>query len=230
MHVSHDEGRDAFLGALAAFADCAAGLDDDALLGASRCRGWTTGDVLVHVHLGLQEMLLGVVSPTDVEPDTDAAGYWRRPAPVTDASGDADADRLAGAQFVRRLGAAYRRPTGVVGHLLPTTRGLAAAVAAMPAGAVRFQGRVLATGDFLATWAVELAVHHLDLGPDLHLAPPPAAALALGRATVEALAGAALPASWSDRTVLDAGTGRLTVEGRLAAGAGPVAGRLPVLG
>ena len=37
----------------------------------------TVGDVLVHVHLGLQEMLLGVVSLTDADPDTDAAIYWR---------------------------------------------------------------------------------------------------------------------------------------------------------
>ncbi|HEU0102029.1 MAG TPA: maleylpyruvate isomerase N-terminal domain-containing protein [Mycobacteriales bacterium] len=234
MHVSHDDARDAFLGALSRLAEVAGGLDDDALLTPSRCLGWTTGDVLVHVHLGLQEMLLGVVSPTGAEPDTDAAGYWRVPAPVTDAGpdegADADADRLAGAQFVRRLGAAYRRPSGVVGHLRPTVDGLATAVGAMPAGAVRFQGRVLATGDFLATWAVELAVHHLDLAPGRTLPPPAAPALALGRATVEALLGAALPAAWDDRTVLLVGTGRAAPDERQAAEAGPVAARLPVLG
>lgn len=232
MHVPHHEARDAFLGALSGLADVAAGLDDDALLTTSRCRGWTTGDVLVHVHLGLQEMLLGVVTPTDAEPDTDAASYWRVPAPATDPGPgtDAETDRIAGTQFVRRLGAAYRRPRGVVAHLRPTVEGLATAVAAMPDGAVRFQGHVLSSGDFLATWAVEVAVHHLDLAPELDLAPPAAPALALGRATVQALAGGALPETWDDRRVVLLGTGRRAVGERLAADAGPVAARLPVLG
>lgn len=44
---------------------------------ARRCRGWTVGDLIVHVYLGLQDMLLGLVAPTDAEPDTGAATYWR---------------------------------------------------------------------------------------------------------------------------------------------------------
>jgi hypothetical protein len=45
---------------------------------------------------------------------------------------------------------------------------MARAVAMSP-GAVAFQRRVLATG-LAGTWAVELAVHHLDLGRELDLA------------------------------------------------------------
>jgi uncharacterized protein (TIGR03083 family) len=224
MQVDHETGRGGFLDGLAALRAVADGLDDDQLLAASRCRGWTTGDVLVHVHLGLQEMLLGVVSRADTDPGTDAAGYWRTPPPAT----DPEAGAVGQVRFVRLLASAYRRPTGLVAHLLPTVDALSAAVGALPEGAVAFQGRAMRTGDFLATWAVELAVHHLDLGAELPLPPPGPAALALARRTVEALAGDALP--WDDETAVLIGTGRHRPDADQAAQAGALADRLPVLG
>jgi uncharacterized protein (TIGR03083 family) len=226
MRVEHEPGRAAFLAGLAAFVETVTALDDAQLLAASRCHGWTVCDVIVHVHQGLQEMLLGVVTLTDSAPDTDAAGYWRHPVP----SNDPDADPLAGVRFTRLVAAAYRRPTGAVAHLLPTAAGVRAAVGALRAGVLRFQGHALSTGDFLATWSVELAVHHLDLGRELTLPAPATEALRLARGTVEALAGAALPREWSDELAVLAGTGRqpLTAEQRHAAG--PTAGRLPALG
>ena len=187
LRVGHHEAEAAFLGELEAFLRVAGDLDERQLLAASRSQGWNVVDVIVHVHLGLQEMLLGIVTPTDAEPDTDAARYWQSAVPSTDTG----ADELDTVRFVQRLGAAYRRPTGAVGHLRPTVRGIQTATRALVPGAVRFQGHVLATGDFLATWAVELAVHHLDLGRELDLEPPARPALRLARATVEALAGGA---------------------------------------
>lgn len=219
MHVEHEVGRRVFLDALDALLAVAVGLTDEELLAASRCRGWTVGDVLVHVHLGLQEMLLGIVAPTTAEPDTDAAGYWRAELPTN----DVDADRVAQIRFVRLLGAAYRRPSGLVAHLRPTAEGVASAAASLSPGALRFQGHVLRTGDFLATWAVELAIHHLDLGLELEVPAPPRVALSLVRATVQALAGGPLPVEWADDTVALLGAGRLT-------STDPAAGRLPVLG
>ena len=226
MHVEHHEGQMGFLDELSALLEVCSGLDDDQLLAASHCCGWTVGDVLVHVHLGLQEMLLGVVSPTDAEPDTDAASYWRSELPTN----DVDADQIAQIRFVRLMGAAYRRPTGLVGHLRPTADGVATAVTALPPRALRFQGHVLSTGDFLATWAVELAVHHLDLGRELNLAPPARAAISLARATIESLAGGGLPAGWLDETAVLVGAGRLRLNEQQTRQAGTVAQRLPVLG
>jgi uncharacterized protein (TIGR03083 family) len=219
MHVDHDTARDAVLAQLDTFAAVAGELTDRDLLTPSRCAGWAAGEVLVHVHMGLQEMLLGLVTPAAGEPDTSASGYWRQPPPAT----DAEADELAAIRFVRLVAAAYRRPTGVVGHLRPTMDGVRSAVTHLRPGAVRFQGLVLSTGDFLATWAVELAVHHLDLrrGP----APAPAA-LRLGRQTVEALLGEPMPAGWDDETVLLLGSGRIPPGEAHRA----FAGRLPVLG
>jgi uncharacterized protein (TIGR03083 family) len=226
MHVEHHEGQAAFLDVLSVLLEVANGLDDDQLLAASRCRGWTVGDVLVHVHLGLQEMLLGVVSPTDAKPDTDAASYWLAYLPTN----DAEAGQGSQGRFVRLMGAAYRRPRGLVGYLRPTADGVATAVAALAPGSLSFQGHVLSTGDFLATWAVELAVHHLDLGRELDLAPPAPPAMRLARATVESLAGGGLPGTWSDETAVLLGTGRLRLNEQETRQAGPLAERLPVLG
>jgi hypothetical protein len=179
--------------------------------------------VLVHVHLGLQEMLLGVVSPTDRAPDTDAASYWSAPAGPQPAAGP-----MGHVRFVRAMGGAYRSPTGIVAHLHPTADALASAAGALPEGAVAIQGRTMRTGDFLATWALELAVHHLDLGAELTLEPPAQAALTVARDTVEELAGGRLP--WDDETAVLIATGRLEPDEEQAARAGPLAARLPVLG
>jgi hypothetical protein len=84
------------------------------------------------------------------------------------------------------------------------------------------------TGDFLASWALELAVHHLDLGAELTLSPPAATALALARTTVEELAGGRLP--WDDDTTVLIGTGRVPPDEEHVTQAGPLAANLPVLG
>ncbi|MCW2633453.1 MAG: hypothetical protein JWR88_2415 [Pseudonocardia sp.] len=180
----------------------------------------------MHVHLGLQEMLLGLLDRSEETPDTDATTYWRQEVPSTDPA----ADTLAGVRFVRLLGAAYRRPSGVVPHMRPTARGVAAAVSALAPGAVQFQGHVLTTGDFLATWAVELAVHHLDLGRELRTGLPSPASMDLTVATIESLVGVGLPASWSREFRILAGSGRVSLTPEQAGEAGPAAVLLPALG
>lgn len=222
MHVDHDAATTAFRGQLATLLRAATDLDDHALLAASRCRGWTVVDVLVHVHFGLQEMLLGTSSTTDDAADTDAASYWRE-APID------DADPLDQVQFARSVAAAYRPPSGLLRHVRITADALDRAVAGLTPGSVRFQGRVLPTGDFLATWAVELAVHHLDLGRELDLPPPDPAALMLARSTVQALAGGPLPASWPDEAAVLAGAGRLPLTDAQRREIGELADRLPAL-
>jgi hypothetical protein len=100
----------------------------------------------------------------------------------------------------------------------------------MPEGAVRFQGHVLSTGDFLATWAVELAVHHLDVAVALELPPPTAPSLELSRRTAEALLAAPLPVEIPDADAVLLATGRRRPTAPEAQLLGPLAARLPVLG
>lgn len=198
MQVEHERGVRACAAAVRALVAAADTLADDALLAPSRCAGWSRLDALVHVHLGLQEMLLGVVTPTDAVPDVDAATYWRTDPPGNDDSADA-IDQLG---YLHRLSSAYRRPRGMLGHLRMTAEGLTGAVERMPVGAVRFQGHVLTTGNFLATWATELAVHHLDLQLDDDDPGPDPEALALARQTAEVLAGRTIDAASDAEAVL----------------------------
>ncbi len=203
MHIDHVAGREAFVSELTLLLQIAGGLGDRDLLAASRCRGWTVADVLTHVHLGLQEMLLGIVSPTDAAPTVDAASYWSQaPADNDEASGT---DHV---RYVRLLTSAYQRPSGSIRHLTMTGRTLVRAVTSLPPTSLDFQGHVIDTGDFLATWAVELAVHHLDLGLELIVDPPTPAARDLTRRTVETLAGGPFPATLSEQDVILIGTGR----------------------
>lgn len=75
---------------------------------------------------------------------------------------------------------------------------------------VRFRGHVLSTGDFLATWAVELAVHQLDIGDK----PPAAPALRTAAATVEFLVSEPLRGTATE--ILLGGAGWIHLGGRLA--------------
>lgn len=205
LHIDHTTAQTAFLEELDAFVAAVGSASDHDLLAPSRCHGWAVVDVVVHVRTGLQDMLGGTVSPSASAPDTDAASYWRTDVPSNDSGSDA-VDRIL---WTRRTASAYRRPTGAVGHLRAAADAVRTAVELMPDGPVAFQGRVLTSGDFLATWVVELAVHHLDVLEDVDLGPPTTESLRLGRLTAEAIAGAAFPSGWSDADCLLAGAGRL---------------------
>ncbi len=191
MQVEHPAGARACAAAIRALLAASGPLDDAALVEPSRCPGWSRLNALMHVHLGLQDMLLGMVSPTDAEPDVDAASYWRTDPPSNDASSD-PIDHIG---FLHRFCTAYRRPSAAVGHLRHTAETVAGAVERMAPGRIRFQGHVLSTGDFLATWATEVAVHHLDLDLGPEAPGPDLEALRLARRTAEALAGGPIAAA-----------------------------------
>ncbi|HST48505.1 maleylpyruvate isomerase N-terminal domain-containing protein [Jatrophihabitans sp.] len=212
----------AFAEQVTAFLAAVEPLDDRQLLAASRCHGWAVLDVVVHVRGGLEEMLRGCTAPTADPPTADAASYWTAAAdPV---------DPVDGILWTRRTASAYSRPRRAVRHLrdaadavLVATRQWADAEH-LAGSRVRFQGHVLTAADFLATWAVELAVHQLDLGRDLDVPAPPAAALRLARATVEALLERTLPGALGDLEVLLLGAGRRAVPPELTGLIRPVLG------
>jgi hypothetical protein len=97
--------------------------------------------------------------------------------------------------WMRRTASAYNRPEGALRHLDDVAAILRIALARMPDHPVLFQGKVMTSGDFLATWIVELAVHQLDLGEGA--GHPSEDALRVVRRTVEALADVDLPQAWS---------------------------------
>lgn len=193
-------------------------LSEHDLLGRSRCHGWERLDVVVHVLAGWQEMLGGLVARVDEVPDIDAASYW--PA-FEQAYGGGDPVPALMAQ--RRRSLVFARPEEAREQLRDVAAALLRGLSVTPDQPVRWQRWVFEAGDFLAVWAVEHAVHHLDLATDDQ---PPAAALALTRQTLEALLGEPLPASLDDAGAVLVGTGRLPVPAELAG----LAGRFPLLG
>lgn len=210
-------GRAACVDATEAFVEDVGSLSERELLGASRCHGWTRLDVVVHVIAGWYEMLTGLVSTCEEEPTVDAATYW--PA---FSEGESD-DVVATLMSQRRRSSTYARPAAAVEELRVVAGAVVRGVQVCPPGRRRWQGHVFELGDFLATWAVEVVVHQLDLRTGASL---PASALSLTRGTIESLAGARAPDSWSDVDLVLAGTGRAPAP----SDAGAFGDRLPVLG
>jgi Mycothiol maleylpyruvate isomerase N-terminal domain/Domain of unknown function (DUF4111) len=217
--------RDAFVEAYTLLDRLVASLTDQQLLSPTRCRGWAVCDLLCHLKFDMEEILVGLASPTDRPADTDFATYWEKCC----TGGDPD-DDLATARFVRLVASAYARPTNLVGHLRKLTGAvLRQAEAADPDRRLEFQGHVVAPGDFLATWVVEAAVHHLDLVVDLPDAPPPTPpSLAVTRETLDAMLGRPTPVPWDDATYALKGTGRLPLSDGDRAALGPLAERFPL--
>jgi hypothetical protein len=108
--------------------------------------------------------------------------------------------------WLRRVASAYARPSAAVRHLADVASSVTAAVRTMPEGPVLFQGKCMRSGDFLATWVVELAVHQLDL--DLGQDAP--SGLEWARVTLEAIADADLPPELDDRSAVLMGLGRVS--------------------
>jgi hypothetical protein len=201
---------------LGSFVRAAKSYSEYDLLGSSRVHGWSRLEVVVHTRLGLEEMAGVCAAQVDEEPDHDAASYWATFA-------EDDDDQVPRIMWMRRTATAYNRPEGALRHLDDVATTLRIALSRLPYLPVLFQGKTMTSGDFLATWVVELAVHQLDLGEEA--GHPTAGSLEAVRRTVEAVADVDLPASWSDEDAVLISLGRAP----LPEGASRLASRLPVL-
>lgn len=199
--VALPQARTALLEELDQFLAVAGGLQDHALVGPSRAHGWSRLDCLVHVRMGLQELLAGIPCRTDIAPEVDAASYWV----AWEAS--AALDPVPGILLTRRIASAYDRPTQAVEDLRQVAAGLRPSATAMPDAPVWFQGHSISAGDLLATWAVELALHQHDLDAPGDETGPAPSALRIGRRTAEALHDG-LGSCDDDLTVMLRGFGR----------------------
>ncbi|WGW12158.1 maleylpyruvate isomerase N-terminal domain-containing protein [Saxibacter everestensis] len=222
--VEHDRARAIFREQLKQFVTTCSGLSDRDLLVTSRCHGWAVLDVVTHVRAGLEEMLGGFVAPTNRAANRDAASYWGEFPPGNGGDG------VDGILWTRRTASAYRRPSGATDHLQAAASAVARAADGLAEGAIESQGYVLRSGDFLATWAVELAIHHLDMMQELQIEGPTPRSLELTRATISALLEAELPTSWDDTTCVLLGTGREAPKAKQAAELDRLGLSLPVLG
>ncbi|MBQ0964217.1 maleylpyruvate isomerase N-terminal domain-containing protein [Streptomyces sp. RK23] len=202
---------------LAAVAD----LSDEDFARPSGCAGWLVRDLVCHLVVDAQDVLITLATPTAEEPTRDAVSYWQVVDPPT---GDDPLDAL-----IVRLAAAYEQPGLLKFHLddVGSAAGRAAALAD-PAGRVGTQGQVLTAGDYLCAYVLEWSLHHLDLVAHLpEAAPPPAAGLRRSRELLEGVVGTAFPTVFTDRDVLLIGTGRRTPSPAETAALGELAARLP---
>ncbi|MEV6105406.1 maleylpyruvate isomerase N-terminal domain-containing protein [Streptomyces sp. NPDC051940] len=206
-----------------ALLDAVAGLADEDFERPSGCTGWSVRDLVCHLVIDAQDVLITLVTPADTAPTVDAAGYWS----LLDEppSGDDPLDAL-----IPRLAAAYGEPRWLKFHLddVGSAAGRAARLAD-PGARVSTQGKVLTAGDYLGAYVLEWTLHHLDLTAHLPSAPepPPAETLAAARALLERIAGAPFPGSLSDTDALLVGTGRRAPTG--AEDLGELAARIPLI-
>ena len=195
---------------------------------ASRCVGWTVGDVLFHTLLDAQRALVAFGTPARKAPDLDYVSYWRNWM-------QADNEPFAAghARFVRIGAAAYVDPTMLARHW----QGTASAVLRLASGTpgtdrISTQGHVLTVSDLLGTLAVEATVHHLDLLAELpdRALPRPSATELTVRTLDELLGENVSKPQWNDATWILKATGRLPLTASERNVLGAQADRFPLLG
>jgi hypothetical protein len=220
------KGYAAFAVAWRSLLDAAERLSDRDFTAPSGCAGWKVQDLLCHLVIDAQDILITLATPTDDEPTRDAATYWE--ITHTLPSGQDPLDALT-----VRLAAAYEQPHLLKHHLDDV--GSAAARAAQlvaPDLRVRTQGEVLTAADYLDAYVLEATLHHLDLTAHVRgVDGPPALALTASRKQFEGIADTPFPVSMSDAAVLTVGTGRRPATAAERAALGSLGDRLPyVLG
>jgi hypothetical protein len=198
-------------------------LSDDDFARPSGCTGWLVRDLVCHLIIDAQDVLITLVTPAESEPTRNAVTYWH--VAETPPTGDDPLDAL-----IVRLAAAYEEPRLLKFHLddVGAAAGRAAELTAADLR-VSTQGEVLTAADYLSAYVLEWTLHHLDLIAYLPEATePPAEGLARTREMLEKIAGAAFPASFSDKDALLIGTGRRAPTDAENAELGELAATLPL--
>ncbi|GAB2842317.1 maleylpyruvate isomerase N-terminal domain-containing protein [Actinoallomurus bryophytorum] len=189
----------------------------------SGCTGWLVRDLVCHLVIDAQDVLITLVTPDEAEPTVDAVTYWNLVEPPT---GEDPLDAL-----IPRLAAAYGEPRLLKFHLddVGSAAGRAAELAD-PSVRVGTRDEVLTAGDYLSAYVLEWTLHHLDLIAYLpSAADPPAETLAAARASLEKIAATPFPTSFSDQDALLIGTGRRTPTDADKSALGDLAAKLPLV-
>ncbi|MFE7760902.1 maleylpyruvate isomerase N-terminal domain-containing protein [Streptomyces sp. NPDC057438] len=215
---------DPFAHSWAALRTAVADLTDEDFEQPSGCAGWLVRDLVCHLVIDAQDVLITLATPADGTPTADATTYWH----VTNDPPAAE-DPLSA--LTVRLAAAYEDPALLKFHLDDVGSAAArAAELATPTTRVTTQGQILTVEDYLTAYVLEWTLHHLDLTAHLAKAPePPPQGLAHSRTALERIAGAAFPGSFTDRDALLAGTGRRKATDAELTELGTLAARLPLV-
>ncbi|MCZ1005699.1 maleylpyruvate isomerase N-terminal domain-containing protein [Streptomyces lydicus] len=215
---------DLFSRSWAALRTAVAGLPDQDFAQPSGCTGWLVRDLVCHLIIDAQDVLITLATPAGAPPTVNAETYWRvEDRPPT---GEDPLDALT-----VRLAAAYEEPRLLTFHLddVGSAAGRAAELAD-PGALVSTRDEVLTVGDYLTAYVLEWTLHHLDLIAYLPDAPEPLAeGLAGSRTMLERIADVAFPASFTDKDALLVGTGRRAPTEGERAELGGLAAKLPLV-
>jgi hypothetical protein len=190
----------------------------------SGCTGWLVRDLVCHLIIDAQDVLITLVTPAESEPTRDAVTYWN--VTHTPPTGEDPLDALT-----VRLAAAYEQPWLLRFHFddVGSAAGRAAALADQDLR-VSTRDEVLTAGDYLSAYVLEWTVHHLDLVAHLpDAAGPPEEGLTRSRQMLERIAGATFPSFFSDTDALLVGTGRRAPTTAEKAALGGLATKLPLI-
>ncbi|WP_327590940.1 maleylpyruvate isomerase N-terminal domain-containing protein [Nonomuraea sp. NBC_00507] len=199
-------------------------LSDEDFAQSSGCTGWLVRDLVCHLIIDAQDVLITLVTPAETEPTRDAVTYWD--VTQTPPTGDDPLDALT-----VRLAAAYQEPRLLKFHLddVGSAAGRAAELVD-PGLRVATREEVLTVRDYLSAYVMEWTLHHLDLVAYLpDAAGPPAEGLTRCREMLEEIAGTVFPASFSDKDALLVGTGRRAATDAEKAELGELAAKLPLV-
>ncbi|MEU2946593.1 maleylpyruvate isomerase N-terminal domain-containing protein [Nocardiopsis alba] len=215
---------DLFAYSWAALRAAVADLPDEDFARPSGCTGRLVRDLVFHLVIDAQDVLITLATPTEAPPTRDAATYWD----VSDSppTGDGPFDALT-----VRLAAAYEEPRLLRYHLddLGSAAGRAAGLAD-PDLRVETQGEIITVRDYLDAYVLEWTLHHLDLVAHLPDVPGPAAEpLAHARRLLERIAGEPFPETLTDEAALRIGTGRRTPTEVESVALDTMATRLPLV-
>jgi hypothetical protein len=194
-----------FTASWASLRSAVADLADDDLLQPSGCRGWLVRDLVCHLIIDAQDVLITLATPAEAAPTRDAITYWDIASEPPTGEDPLDA-------LTVRLAAAYEEPWLLKFHLddVGSAAGRAAQLAD-PSARVGTKDQVLTVADYLDAYVVEWTLHHLDLVARLPHVPGPAPeSAAASRAALEQITGTPFPDSLSDVDALLVGTGRRT--------------------
>src|SRR3954463_13211147 len=179
---------DLFSRTWAALRTAVAELPDEAFARPSGCTGWLVRDLVCHLVIDAQDVLITLVPPPETEPTADAGTYWELVPPPT--GGDPREPPPGGAPLdalIPRLAAAYGDPELLKFHLddVGSAAGRAA-VLADPGARVSTRDQVLTVGDYLSVYVMEWPLPHLALiASPRAAAEPPAEGLSESRAMLE---------------------------------------------
>jgi uncharacterized protein (TIGR03083 family) len=205
--------------------EAASALDEAAFAGPTRLPLWNVKELFAHMWGDLDRIREYLAERAPAEADTDAVSYWRSYDPAEDGPATADRAKAVAARFA--TGAQLVASFDEVREA-----SIALALGTAPDRVVATWGPALRLDDYLETRILEMGVHGLDLAAATGSAPwlTPEAAAVIRRILVGLLGEEpAIVRRWSDRSFLEAGTGRRGLTYEEHAALGPLAHAFPLL-